>query len=686
MMFRFAMVLQDKAPATLNKYICRLSASVLSESRQGLSAEELSIRIKEAFGLDFTEQEVKLALDKKGKTQITKCNGLYCIGDHYSLEHNSANTYIEDLKVFVSRFIGETECPFDQSQLLNLIIRYLYYCFNSSVENLLSLFCGQAKLDANTRFESSDEETLVLNDFLSWKNNEKDSLVYHIVTTCLEYCMLTVKKDVTLSQNLFKGKRFILDANIIFRMSGINNEERQFVTKSFEKHCRDAGIELFFTSSTLDEVTRVIDSQVDFISSLAGDRFPVNSSLLERLNPANEITDFYKRYYDWCSLPGNTAGDYITFRKYLFDLVSDTLFRLPNLDSGVYSTGPKAQQFSDNVQSLLSFKNANRRRNRVTSRSSAETDITNIFDILKARNVKAGSIWQTNDFMVSADQRLIEWANKEYAGVPIVVLPSVWLSIILRFTGRTNDDYKSFCLFLTQRQHNEPDSGIDSAMLLRNVNSKTNDTAVKEKIIAEIVENKGQYSFSNPDDYDSSVDKAFDTVISALSSNSSAQIEELKATLAKSYQDEMSVVIEQERKGRILAINDSQQSTALILAKKKASNKVRFYRWVNKNKWIGYVLAALVFIICIFFLIADNESIGSWIKTLLPNGKSMDSNSFTVYFSIIWGLLSALLSFVVKILATLIGKLGSSEREGRLSEKYYKQNIEIVEMDNKLAA
>ena len=60
---------------------------------------------------------------------------------------------------------------------------------------------------------------------------------------------------------------------------------------------------------------------------------------------------------------------------------------------------------------------------------------------------------QNNDFIVSADQLLISWTGNAFSGVPIVVLPSVWLSIILRFTGRTDDDYKSFCLFLTQRQH-----------------------------------------------------------------------------------------------------------------------------------------------------------------------------------------------------------------------------------------
>lgn len=77
--------------------------------------------------------------------------------------------------------------------------------------------------------------------------------------------MLTIKKDNILSAELFKGKRFYLDANIIFRMAGINNEERRTVTTAFVHHCQKAGIELYCTSATLDEVYRVITSQVEFI-------------------------------------------------------------------------------------------------------------------------------------------------------------------------------------------------------------------------------------------------------------------------------------------------------------------------------------------------------------------------------------------------------------------------------------
>ena len=106
--------------------------------------------------------------------------------------------------------------------------------------------------------------------------------------------MLTIKKDNILSAELFKGKRFYLDANIIFRMAGVNNEERKTVTTGFVHHCQKAGIELYCTSATLDEVYRVITSQVEFIRGIAGSSMPVSSSMLESINPSMEINDFYK--------------------------------------------------------------------------------------------------------------------------------------------------------------------------------------------------------------------------------------------------------------------------------------------------------------------------------------------------------------------------------------------------------
>ena len=42
MLLRFAMILQNQAPSTLNKYICKLAEAVLLEHNTGLSLYALS--------------------------------------------------------------------------------------------------------------------------------------------------------------------------------------------------------------------------------------------------------------------------------------------------------------------------------------------------------------------------------------------------------------------------------------------------------------------------------------------------------------------------------------------------------------------------------------------------------------------------------------------------------------------
>ena len=207
---------------------------------------------------------------------------------------------------------------------------------------MLSLF-GSKEIDAgNHDLDLSNEEITIINQFITWNNPQKDALIYSVVSTCYEYCMLTIKKDSILSKELFSGKRFYLDANIIFRMAGINNKERETVTKGFVAHCKQAGIKLLCTSNTLDEVYRVITAQIGFIQSIAGNGCPVSCDILERINPSLEINDFYKLYYEWCQQPQNHFGDYVAFNRYLLGLVQNTISQLDIQQSALYKSGKLA--------------------------------------------------------------------------------------------------------------------------------------------------------------------------------------------------------------------------------------------------------------------------------------------------------------------------------------------------------
>ena len=238
-------------------------------------------------------------------------------------------------------------------------------------------------------------------------------------------------------------------------------------------------------------------------------------------------------------------------------------------ESSAFKIGNQATAYNQQVTNLKHYKNTKRTWRR-TSTVSAETDITNIMDTLSWRTGTGNSIWQTNDFIVSADQLLIGWSNDVYSGVPIVVLPSVWLSIILRFSGRSDDDYKSFCLFLTQRYHVSSEDMIDPGQLLRSINQKTDQTHIKEQIIAEIIQNKSQYSFKTAEDYVENTDRAFDKILEEMDGKTKQEIAEAREEMQKRMAElEKSAANRTEEEATIRSVAE-REKTIVAISKKKA--------------------------------------------------------------------------------------------------------------------
>lgn len=668
MLLRLAMVLQNQAPSTLNKYICKLAEAILLEYPDGLNVYALRAALIEHFNLSFTEDEIEKAISQKGQNRITMSNTLMLLEPAARKSLELQPLLSEELNNVIREFISVFPHCGTAEVVSTLLLKYLYFCFNSNVNNLLHLFERNVAHEGSA-FEATPEEITTINEFLTWDNSKKDFIIYRLIAICYEYCMLTIKKDNILSAELFRGKRFYLDANIIFRMAGINNEERKIVTQDFVRHCQKVNIELYCTTTTLDEIYRVVAAQVGYIKGIAGSSMPVSSSMLESVNPNMEVNDFYKIYYDWCHTSGNKYGDYISFNRYLLDLIQDTLSQLRVRNSSAYKIGNQAKQYEEEVISLKNYKNS-KRAWRYTSTASAETDITNIRDTLSWRLGTGSNIWQTNDFIVSADQLLIGWTGNAFSGVPIVVLPSVWLSIILRFTGRTDDDYKSFCLFLTQRQHISTADTIDPIQLLRNINTKTTQTEIKEQIISEIIQNKAQYTFDSTEDYDSSTDRAFDKVLEEMYGKASQEINDVREEMHRQLESLAKNSKEQiEERERISAATE-REKTIVTLSKKQASQKVGVFRTLSNWGWLLYVLAGGIIVSTIVVWLFEVPPIYSWIFNLLP---PKIKNSLEIFMAV-WTFVSIAIGLLSAGLQKLIAYLGSESRENKLYKKFYKEN------------
>lgn len=666
-MMRLAMVLQNQAPTTLDKYITNLVENILFNHPKGMDVVSLAKSLNDQFNLSFTVDEIANALKKKGAKRIILESGNYSLSPKVKNSLSKKTTPLQTLEALIELFLESEQLDYNTENFSKLLKKYFYFAFNSNIENLLFLI-NKSDININSfSFEADNEEIQIINRFLMWNNAEKDEFVYSLVAICYEYCMLTVKNDEMISSELFKGKKFFLDANIIFRMAGINNEERQFATQSFVKHCKKVGIELSCTSGTLDEVYHVLISQVEHLRETSGTSMPVSYTVLERLNPHTDINDFYRIYYDWCKVNNSSIGDFLSFHQYLLSKIQYVIKSLNIVESSTYKATTQAKNFEAQAIHLKEFK-SNRKRFKPVTTASAETDATNILDVIKWRNRAGASIWQTNEFIVSADQGLIAWAKEVYPGVPIVVLPSVWLSLILRFTGRTDDDYKSFCLFLTQRQHIAHKDIVDATRILSTLNPKTNNQALKEQIIIELTQNKHSYKFDTNDDYDTSINHAFDKVLEEQMSSLKMEMDKKLVHLAQSTEEKVA------ERAKMKAASERER-TIDILAKQKANEILKKWIFFAKFKWLLYILGGASLLTGWLIWALEIDPLYSWVLGLIPV-KLIDANNV----SITWTIMSTIVGLFVLGLGCVVSQLSSDERKTKLIEKYKKKFYEETEI------
>lgn len=448
-------------------------------------------------------------------------------------------------------------------------------------------------------------------------------------------------------------------------MAGINKDERQFVTESFVKKCREVGIKLYYTSETLSEIYHVIEGQIKYIRFLTQEQPPVDSKTIQAIDSTNEFNDFYVLYYNWCKSSQNKFNDYLSFQKYLIRLIRNVIenliyINIPNME---LSEGKKA--FEIQCLSLDEFKKE-KRPNKPNSKESLKVDINNILYILSLRNKsQSQNLWQINDYIVSADQLLTTWAGTAYHGIPIVVIPSTWLSIILRFTGRSADDYKAYCLFMGLRQHKTEDDfvTINPVELLMALSKKTTEQEIKQQIIEEILENKNEYEFKSSEDYAAAVNDAFGKILKRSAEEIKLKYTEIIDKKEKENTMKMEVLNEQ------LKLKSTEDEYILRIANNKAKIKVEKWKQLEFLKVLIpliSVICAIIFTVAIWFKV---EPVYSFISNILLVTNVEGLSSWSLFTWIMSLLLGAIPNFLI---IAPVKYLSSESRKQHLILKYLK--------------
>lgn len=662
-LFRLALVSHSHAPKTLNKYIALLSKLVVIESTElNFTAIAISKLIKQKFNFEFLEEEIKHALkldrdfeDTQGKKYRLKPEGLQKIKD-IELNTNTLDHYLNE---FLNLFYKNIEYN-KKETIKEIIMQYIYDSFNSGRNSLVLLLTYGSEKQTVEDVNVSDVEKKIINEFLDWNNQSKNECIYCIVSYCLDYGMLTAKKDVESYKKVFEGIRFYLDSNIIIRLIGMNNLERQEVIQHFINKCKEVEIQLCFTNFTYQEIFYVIDSAVHEAREVNNGDEPIAPIDLEKLGDYDK--DFYEIYYNWCKDDNNRYDDYEAYRAFLKQKVNSCLDGFIKVDEISAEFTIQKKEFSGLSKGLMKFKNQ-RNPTRPCSIESAKNDVNN-FLLLKNSNFDKKDNQNLKNFLISADRRFYNWAITILPGVPLIFMPSEWLSIILKYTSRTDSDYNTFCKFLNLRLYHNEERKHRTMQRLHSINELTSDVEVKRKIIHEI----NEMSLALPEEYlkedDEIVKKAFDIVLEEQRQKSTYEtnkrLEEQENEFLRKFESLQSKTSSELNYAKIVGA----EQAATTIAKTSVDKKMALWIWINKNIIKTEALAG-VLSFSLLFSIAKINSVEDAIFNYCESGRLLQNNEITFSLSLV----AAITVVFVLLLKIYFNYMGSTKRKTKLIKK-----------------
>lgn len=330
---------------------------------------------------------------------------------------------------------------FEYTSTRESISNFLYSVFTQNVENFKRLLNNQSLSDiVDSGIKSiSEGEKKIINSFLNWDNEDKNKAIFRIASYALEYCMLTNDKNTAIDLDSLRNKRFYLDTNIIYRVLGINGELRKNRTISLLNKFNEINENLFISKVTDSEFKNSINHH---ISQIERNESPaINAQLY--LDETVENGEFYRFYQQWRLHRPNPSLS--LFKAFLLSEYEDFKKRF-KIKVEVFSPYDKTTEsiikvLEDYYKRIAYYKP-------LAYDSQIRHDAENVLWIESLMTSTPQNIYDARAFLLSSDHRLQQWDYSRSAKVPVVLLPSQWLSIVLRFIERTNDDYYSFVSFL----------------------------------------------------------------------------------------------------------------------------------------------------------------------------------------------------------------------------------------------
>ena len=504
-LFRLAAILYadnnyEVSTQTIHKKV--IESALSANGNQFISIPSLCAKISELYELVFTEEDVLTVINnpKNDGFELSTFNGERMIKLSLQRECVIASK-IKDQTI--DDYISEFERLF-HLDAKDIIYKFLYELFNNDIQSFqrLTNIKKNAKecLYKIDNHNYSEQEKEIINGFLQWDSPLKNKAIFDLSSYAIEYSILT--NNSTISIQSLRNKQIYLDTNVIYRALGINGSSRESLTRTFLQKFNEVGEKLYISKHTETEFKDSIKFHIDNIEKFNTPR--VSSKVYLETSVNEEI---YNYYHKWRTNKANSSTS--LFLAHIYNLYDRFKVEYKITVENICPYNADGEEVVLQLQQMSSQILSKKAEVDITTyEHSAYIDAQNILWIEHTRGRVCRSIHDANSFLISTDQTLRRWDYLRNDDIPVVLLPSQWLSIVLRFLNRTNNDYKSFVSFLNLRNNEHVISGEQLQVVLAGIGEITADVETQKQLVEILVDNRFKNILEGDKDNDELYDRA----------------------------------------------------------------------------------------------------------------------------------------------------------------------------------
>lgn len=486
--FRLAAVLYadnnyEVSTKTLHRKV--IESIFIDNNNQFVGLHTLIDNVKEQYNLDFTEEEIREIVSNTDNFNTSSCqiDEIKITLTTKRFENITSKVVTNNLDYFIEGF-QENNKQYTLKDLKAIIHRFLYEIFQTNISSFSKLVDPSIQIEQLLNINDhnlNSEEIEIINTFLNWDNTEKNKMIFDISNLALEYCLITNKKGTSFKLENLKNKNFYLDTNIIFRAIGVNGENRKNRTLTFLEKFKEANENLYISRFTIEEITKTLEFYINQMSKYNSAK--INSDIFHKFRKSQDFIDYY---HIWRR---SRVNDSIAlFKAHVFSLIEELKIKFEIKDDYKEYFDIKDSK----VEELILDKGSQINTFKSDSKSSpyleaSIIDAKNIYLIEILRNGHYVNIFDCKYYFISADQLLRKWDYTQNKNIPIVLLPSQWMSILLRYLNRTSDDFKSFVSFLNINNGEKGISNENLQLILNGISEITSDFTHQSSIISEMI-------------------------------------------------------------------------------------------------------------------------------------------------------------------------------------------------------